>query len=218
MLYGDLFSFKNPLVYGMGAEAFKSISLPGKIIQDLGQDKTKIAFGLEAVVENDDAAFTGIVQYISEALFTGDFLVEIAAKHIPHDDPVMALQKLDLARFQAAEGRTEQGRMHKLGTVPDIVEIRNVFRSPAIDVIVGVISHGMAFVQYPFKNIRVLADIVTHREKSGFGLVFFKFIKDPGRYFGNWPVIKSQEQDLLPGRNLPDEIGEEILDYFWSLN
>lgn len=80
------------------------------------------------------------------------------------------------------------------------------------------ISHGMSLLLDPFKNIRVLPDIVPNSEKSGFGLVFFQFVKDPGGHFRNWPVIKSQEQDLLPGRNLPDEIGEEILDYFWSLN
>lgn len=112
---------------GMRAEAFESISLPGKIIQDFRKDKTKIAFGFEAVVEDDDAALTGIVQNISQTLFAGDFLVKVAAQHVPHDDPVMALQKLDLARFQAAERRPEQGRMHQLGTMPDIVEIRNVF-------------------------------------------------------------------------------------------
>jgi len=90
---------KYTLVYGMRTQAFKNKTQPGKIIQHFGQDIIEVAFGFQAVVKYNYAAFRGMVGYVPEALFFGDFLIKIPAQDIPHNDTVMPLQKLDLGWF-----------------------------------------------------------------------------------------------------------------------
>jgi len=108
--------------------------------------------------------------------------------------------------------------MDQIGTMTYIMKIRQVFRSPAIDMIIRMITYGMTQAVNPIKNIRMLSDIIPYAKKSSLGFVFLQLGQYPGSHFRNRAIIEGQEHDLFLCWDLPEKIGEKILDYFWSLN
>jgi len=78
------------------------------MLEHHGKGVSEIRFGFEAVVEDDDRACFGVLDYILGAVFGGDVAIEITTEHIPHDDSVVALEELDLAGFHLAVWRAEE--------------------------------------------------------------------------------------------------------------
>ena len=77
----------------------KGVTLAGEMLEHHGKGMAEIRFGFDAVVEDDDRACFGVLDYILGAVFWADVTIKIAAEDVPHDDAVMTLKELDLARF-----------------------------------------------------------------------------------------------------------------------
>ena len=68
-----------------------------------------------------------MLNHILGTIFRADIMIEIPTEHIPHDDPVMPLQKLNLAWFQLTVRWAEETGLHFAGAMPYVIEIGNVF-------------------------------------------------------------------------------------------
>ena len=148
----------------------KGVTLAGEMLEHHGKGMAEIRFGFDAVVEDDDRACFGVLDYILGAVFWADVTIKIAAEDVPHDDAVMTLQELGLAGFQLAVWRTEETGIDHTGTVTDIVEIGDVFGGPTGKMVEGVIAYRVAGMDDHVVDLRMLADIVANTEKGGFGI------------------------------------------------
>ena len=69
------------------------------MLEHEGKCIAEIGFGFDAIVKDDDRTCFGVLDHILGAVFGADIAIEITAEDVPHDDAVMTLQELGLARF-----------------------------------------------------------------------------------------------------------------------
>ena len=194
-------------------DGFEAVALVAKIFEHFGQCVFQVGFRLEAIMENDNRAFYGVVGNILEALFAAEVGVEVGTQHIPHDDVVFLLQVFGLIGSDAAVGRAKQGGICRdMGTSPHVFEVAEQVGRPSAQVVEGVVAYGMAFAYYSLKYFGIFADIVTNAEESGLCVCRFQLVEHPGRYFGNRAVVEGQENDFFGGGDFPGKPGEELLD------
>ena len=74
---------------------------------------------------------------------------------------------------------------------------------PAVQVIMRMITDLMAIVNYLFKNIRMLFDVIADAKERRFDIKLSERIKD--KFCGTWhgPIVKCQKQLLVVRWNPP---------------
>ena len=80
------------------------------------------------------------------------------------------------------------------------------------------VADGMSACDDFLENIWMFADVVSNAEKSGFRLIFFKFGKYKFGNFRNRAVIKSQENLVLPIRNVPNVFWKQPFNDFMGFD
>lgn len=91
------------------------------------------------------------------------------------------------------------------GTMPDVVEVGDIFCSPTGQMVEGMVTYRMAGIEDLVKYIRILADIIPDAEESGFGMKRIKGGEYPRGHLWNGPVIEGEEDLLLLTRHFPDQ-------------
>jgi hypothetical protein len=130
----------------------------------------------------------------------------------------MALQKLGLAGFQLSVGRAKQFSADGLCAAARIQKIGPVVRLPAIQVVVGMAAHGMAFPPQPGEELGMLSCILPYAEKSAPGIKGLELIQHPGGNFRNGAVVEGEEKNLFIRGNAPGKMRKEILNNLGSFH
>jgi hypothetical protein len=203
------------LLFVDGAEHITQLA---EILQYLWQSIFQAIESLEAVVKNDDGTRACVLDHVFQHLLRAEGLVEIAAEYVPHHHIVVAHQKLALAGRHFAIGRAKQGRLQLTRAVANVAEVAHVVSAPAIEVVHGVVAHGMSRRTHLLVGFRVFANVVAHTKESGFGVEALQLFKHPGCYFRDGAIVKSQEQLLGLGRHFPSEIWKKVLDELGCLD
>lgn len=164
----------------------------------------------QAIVENDNGPWLGVLKHVLKALLRSDPGVKVAAEHIPHNNPVMPLQELRLLGLQPPVWRAEQHGIRQRSAMADVVEKGNVLRNPPVQVIERVVADGVAAVFHFSKNIRMLPDIIPDAEEGSFGPVCRQLVKHPRRHFRNRPVVERKKKPFFCNGNFPGEIRKHI--------
>jgi len=115
---------------------------------------------------------------------------------------------LQLASLDSAIGRPEQsGIANFILTRVDVFQINFIGCIPTLQVIIGMITYGMALFQYFPKERIVLDKVIANTKKSSLCLMCFKLLQHKvcGTRYG--PIIKSQKDFILSCRYAPDQTG-----------
>ena len=67
----------------------------------------------------------------------------------------------------------------------------------ATDVVVGVITDAMPFVDHTLEDVGVFAHVVAHHEEGRLDTIPSQHVQDEWRGFGDGPVVESQIDGLL---------------------
>ena len=204
---------KSALCNGRGHswQGLEGIAFTGKVLKDRGQCVAQICLGFDTVMEDDDGSGTGMLNHILGATLWSDVTVKITAEDIPHDDAVVPLEKLHLAWFQFSVGRAEETGVNHPGAMAYVMEIGDIFSSPAGEMIHGMIADGVAGINDHVVDIRVLPDIVSDTKESAFGIVTRQYIQNPGGHFRNRTIIKSEVDFFSVRGHFPDKPRKECL-------
>ena len=152
----------------------QTLNLPfffGKKIEQCGQCKPQVALRFQAVVQYDDRAGPAVADDIIQAFLRLDTLVEVAAQHVPHHNPVVLFQRFGLCRPESAVWRTKKIALHQTGALRYVVQVICNRRLPAVEVLMGVVADRVAFVFDALKNSRMALYVFTYTKKGSPGFV-----------------------------------------------
>lgn len=172
-------------------QCFKVVSQFTEVIQDPRQNVQQFIFRLHAIVEYDDGPLLSMLHYALKALISCFVGIEISAQYIPHDNSIMALQKLCLFSFQFAVRRPEQIRLHQLSTMAHIVEVRNILRSPTIEMIKSMVPYLMPCGQHSAESVGMFHNILPNAEECSLSIIIVQQLKNRLCDFGNRAIVKS---------------------------
>lgn len=127
-------------------------------------------------MKDNNGAVGGVQEYILQAFIRCQTLIEIATEDIPHDDFHTGNELADATGLRLSDpavGWAEQPGLCKLLTLAEVVEVGAIGGGPTAEVIVGVVTDGVAVVLYLAENTGMFTDVVANAEKCGLGAVCF---------------------------------------------
>lgn len=202
----------------VGIECFKAVAQGGVVLKYAGQCVEEVFGSLDVVVKDYDGALCGIVDDVVQALIGGDHGVKIGAQHIPHDYPVVPLQKLGLLGSEPTVWWPEQHRMGELGAMSDVVKVGNMVGGPAIEVIESVVAHRVACFDYLFEDVGMFLDVITYTKEGSFCLVSFQTLEHPRCDVRYGAVVKSEVEHFFLGGYPPGEVRKKMLNDVWRFD
>lgn len=177
---------------------------PPDSLQNGRQRTLYILIGLHIVVHHDDRSAFDVAENIGYAGFRGNAGVIIFAEYIPHDDIIAPLLELiGLSRGNLTVGRPEnfgisrrEYAVEHLLAVFGIPEVIGNFGFESAHMVVGMISDFMPGTEYPFGQIRISDNILAHHKKTGFGIMRFQAIQNPGGEDRRRTVVEGQKHRI----------------------
>ena len=98
-------------------------------------------------MKNYNGTGSGKLQYVIEAIFFGNELVEVSAKDFPHDYFVIIFKEMGgLGEFYSAVRGAKKIGGDVLGSGGDVIIIYSVWGFPTVEVILGMIADMVALL------------------------------------------------------------------------
>ena len=144
-------------------------------------------------MHDSDGAGCKVAQCSIEAFLGCPSGVEIACQYIPHYNFTAHRNRPGLSASHSSVGRTEKTAPCNFFAFKKTPQVLKVARCPTRLVPHGVIAPAVPFLPNPVKYRRVLFNVVSYTEKSGFVPCFTKHVKDAGRPLRMRTIVKSQK-------------------------
>lgn len=148
-------------------------------------------------MEKDNVVVGYGVSDISPHSLLCQHFVVVVAQHTPEHNTVRLLQMKMLFGRNTAVWRAEKIALYQLVGLLNIVEIFLIPGAPALDVMIGMITHTVTTLENLTKNLRVPVNILTHTEESCLCIILIQKLQNLRRNLRNRTVIKSKV-NILP--------------------
>ena len=141
-----------------------------------GHRPAHIPLGLEGIVEDEDGAVARIAFHVLQDLLGREVRTVIARHDVPHHDAVRLAEAEQLRETHVPVGRTEQVAGDEAGGQLYVCQVIACPITDALDVVEGMVPHGMTTLDDHAEHVGMLAHIVAHHKEGGLHAVLVQRI------------------------------------------
>ena len=155
---------------------FEPVALLEEPFNGPGHRPAHIPLGFEGIVEDEDGAVARIAFHVRQDLLGREARTVIARHDVPHHDAVRLAEAEQLRETHVPVGRTEQVAGDEAGGQLYVCQVAARAVSDALDVVEGVVPHGMPALDDHPEHVGMLAHIVAHHKEGGLHAVLVQRI------------------------------------------
>ena len=143
-------------------------------------------------MEGDDAAIARIAFHVVEDILSRHPFGIVARDKVPHDDLVLSGKQRILWQSHPAVGWTEQVTLDVGVGFLHVIAIFVERAAQAADVVMGVVSYLVSFVEDALIEFRVFTDVIADHEEGGMDAMLLQCVEDKRSSLGDWTIVEGQ--------------------------